>query len=51
MVRDALDRLFADMELRRSAINSILAASETHLPDNTRDLRRELDAAHDRLGR
>jgi hypothetical protein len=49
VVRDALDRLPADATVRRGAIEAILEAEPMDLPADPADLRRELDAAHDRL--
>ena len=49
VIRDALDRLPADAEVRRAAIAAILAAEPMALPAEPAALRRKLDAAHDRL--
>jgi hypothetical protein len=50
VIRDALDRLPTDAEVRRTAIDAILAAEPMPLPDDPAELRRELDGARD-LGR
>lgn len=49
VIREALDRLPADAELRRASIDAILAAEPMAVPTEPVELRRELDAAHDRL--
>jgi hypothetical protein len=49
VIRDALDRLPPDAEMRRAAVEAILAAESMRVPADAADLRRELDAAHDRL--
>jgi hypothetical protein len=49
VIRDALDRVPADAEMRRAAVEAILAAESMPVPADAADLRRELDAAHDRL--
>jgi hypothetical protein len=51
VIREALDRLPADAELRRTAIDAILAAEAMSVPADPAELRRELDAAHDRVQR
>lgn len=48
VIREAIDRLPADAEARRAAIAAILAAEPMDLPEDPTELRRELDAAHDR---
>ena len=48
VIRDALDRLPTDAEVRRNAIDAILASDPMPLPDDPAELRRELDAARDR---
>jgi hypothetical protein len=48
VIRDALDRLPTDAEMRRKAIEVILAAEPMPLPDDPAELRRELDGARDR---
>jgi len=48
VIRDALDRLPIDAEVRRTAIDAILAAEPMALPVDPADLRGELDAARDR---
>lgn len=45
VVRDAMDRLPADTDARRAAVDAILAAEPMPLPNDPRALRRELDAA------
>lgn len=47
VIRDAIDRLPADTDLRQTAIARILAASPMPLPADPAELRRELDAAHE----
>ena len=51
VVREAIDRLPADLEARRAAVRRILSAEPMPVPADPRELRRELDAAHDRTGR
>jgi hypothetical protein len=51
VVREALDRLPAEAEVRRSAIDAILAVGPMPVPADPAELRRELDVAHDRLER
>jgi hypothetical protein len=51
VIREALDRLPADAEVRRTAIDAILAAESMPVPADPAELRRELDAAHDRFQR
>lgn len=48
VIRDALDRLPSDVEVRRTAIEAILDAQPMGVPTDPAELRRELDAAHDR---
>lgn len=48
VIREALDRLPADAEGRRVAIEAILAAEPMPVPADPAALRRELDAAHNR---
>jgi len=48
VIRDALDRLPTDAEVRRNAIDAILASEPMPLPDDPVELRRELDAARGR---
>lgn len=50
VIRDAIDRLPADADRRRDAIEAILAAQPMPLPADPAELRRELDMAHDRTG-
>lgn len=47
--REALDRLPADAEVRRTAIDAILAAESMSVPADPAELRGELNAAHDRF--
>jgi hypothetical protein len=49
VIRDALDRLPSVVETRRGAIEAILTAEAMAVPTDPAELRRELDAAHDRL--
>lgn len=49
VIRDAIDHLPVEAERRRSAIAAILAAEPMDLPADPADLRRELDAAHERV--
>lgn len=49
VIREALDRLPADAEVRRTAVDAILAAEPMSVPADPAQLRRELDALHDRL--
>jgi uncharacterized membrane protein len=51
VVREALDRLPAKAEVRRSAIDAILAVEPMPVPADPAALRRELDVARDRLER
>lgn len=51
VIREALDRLPADAEVRRTAIDAILDAEEMTVPTDPAELRRELDGAHDRFQR
>jgi hypothetical protein len=51
VIRDALDRLPADAEVRRTAVDAILAAEPMPVPADPAELRRELETAHDRLER
>lgn len=48
VIRDAIDRMPANDDIRRSAIDFILAAPPMRVPDDPADLRRELDAEHER---
>ena len=50
VIREAIDRLPADADLRRAAIAGILAAAPMAVPADPADLRRELDAAHEGAG-
>jgi hypothetical protein len=49
VIRDALDRLPAEVDARRTAIDAILAAEPMPLPIDPAELRRELDEGHDRF--
>jgi hypothetical protein len=49
VVRDAIDRLSSHAEQRRAAVAAVLAAEAMALPADPAELRRELDAARDRL--
>lgn len=51
LIREALDRLPADAEARRNALDAILAAEPMAVPADPAELRHELDAAHDRFPR
>lgn len=48
VIRDAIDRMPTNDDLRRSAIDFILATEPMPVPDDPADLRRELDAEHER---
>ena len=48
VIREAIDRLPVDIQLRRTAIAEILAAEPMPLPTDPSKLRRELDAAQER---
>jgi len=48
VIRDAIDRMPANEDIRRSAIDFILALEPMPVPDDPADLRRELDAEHER---
>ena len=48
VIRDAIDRMPANEDIRRSAIDFILALEPMPVPDHPVDLRRELDAEHER---
>jgi hypothetical protein len=50
VIREAIDQLPSDVDLRRSAIAMILAAEPTPVPARPDELRGELDAGHDRAG-
>jgi hypothetical protein len=45
VIRDALDRLPSDMDVRRTAVDAILSAEAMPIPADPAELRRELDAA------
>ena len=51
VIRTAIDRdLAVDMEGRRAAVAAILDAETMPVPADPRELRQELDGAHDRSG-
>jgi hypothetical protein len=50
VIRDAIDQLPARADLRKRAIEQILAAESMPLPTEPAALRRELDDAHERPG-
>jgi hypothetical protein len=51
VIREAIDRLPAAAEERRSAIEAILGAAPMPVPTDPGELRRDLDAAHERTVR
>jgi hypothetical protein len=51
VIREALDRLPSHVEARRSAIDAILDADTMAVPKDPADLRREVDAAHEKVHR
>ena len=48
IIRDAIDRMPASEDVRRSAIAFVLSAAPMPVPTDPADLRRELDAEHER---
>lgn len=48
IIRGAIDRMPADDDVRRAAIDRILAAPAVPLPPDPNDLRREIDQEHER---
>jgi hypothetical protein len=48
VVRDAIDQMTAGAETRRDAIARVLAAEPMAVPKDPVELRRELDAGHER---
>jgi Arc/MetJ-type ribon-helix-helix transcriptional regulator len=48
VIRDAIDRLPTEADVRRAAIDRILAAEPMAVPFDPKDLRRELDHEHER---
>ena len=48
VVRDAIDQMTAGAETRRDAIARVLAAEPMAVPTDPEELRRELDAGHER---
>lgn len=51
VIRDALDRLPTDAQVRESAIAAVLNAEPMSVPSDPTELRRELDVAHRQLER
>jgi hypothetical protein len=49
VIRDAIDQLSTDLDQRRAAIAAILESDPISVPNDPADLRKELDAAHDRV--
>jgi hypothetical protein len=49
VIREAIDRLPTGVDRRKAAIDAILAAESMDVPEDPAELRRELDAAHDRF--
>jgi hypothetical protein len=47
VIREAIDRMPADADLRRAAIAQVLGAEPMSVPADPAELRREIDAAHD----
>jgi hypothetical protein len=47
VIREAIDRMPADADLRRTAIAEVLGAEPMPMPADPAELRREIDAAHD----
>jgi len=50
VIREAIDRIPTDVDVRRRAVAEILAAGPMSVPRDPRDVRRELDEARE-LGR
>ena len=48
VVRDAIDQMTAGAETRRDAIALVFAAEPMAVPSDPTELRRELDAGHER---
>jgi hypothetical protein len=48
VIREAIDAIPADADVRRDAVRQILAAEPMPVPADPRDVRRELEAAHER---
>ena len=48
VIRDAIDQMTSGANARRDAIAGLLAAEPMTVPLDPADLRRELDAAHER---
>jgi ABC-type histidine transport system ATPase subunit len=48
VVRDAIDQMTSGAETRRDAIARVLAAEPMAVPTDPAELRRELDAGHER---
>lgn len=49
VIREALDRLPDDAEVRRTAVDAILDAEAMTVPTDPTELRHELNVAHDRF--
>ena len=49
VVRDAIDQMTSGAETRKDAIAGVLAAEPMAVPSDPAELRRELDAARERL--
>jgi Ribbon-helix-helix protein, copG family len=49
VIREALDRLPSDADVRRTAIDAILDAEPMMVPIDPAELRREVDTAHARF--
>jgi hypothetical protein len=48
VVRDAIDQMASGTEIRKDAIAQVLAAEQMAVPSDPAELRRELDAGHER---
>jgi hypothetical protein len=48
VVRDAIDQMTSGAETRKDAIAGVLAAEPMAVPSDPAELRRELDAGHER---
>ena len=48
VVRDAIDQMTSGAETRRDAIALVLTANPMAVPSDPADLRREIDAGHER---
>jgi len=49
VIREAIDRMPSDRDMRRDAIAAILDAGPMPVPKDPADLRRELDSDRDRI--